>query len=258
MANARNELNVGLNPAPGLAPVEWRVSAGPVAFEDALAVMAARAAAIAAGAEPELAWLLEHPPLYTAGTSAKPAELIEPRFPVFTTGRGGQFTYHGPGQRIAYVMLDLKRRGPDVRRYVATLEEWIIRTLAAFNIRGERREDRIGVWVRRPDLGTDREDKIAAIGIRVQRWVSLHGIALNVGCDLSHFSGIVPCGVADQRYGVTSLADLGRPVTMADVDVTLRREFEGLFGPTARHVVASTENSSPGRRSARSSGLPSR
>jgi len=258
VANARNELNVGLNPAPGLAPVEWRVSEGPVAFEDALAVMAARAAAIAAGAEPELAWLLEHPPLYTAGTSAKPTELIEARFPVFAAGRGGGFTYHGPGQRVAYVMLDLKRRGPDVRRYVATLEEWIIRTLAAFNIRGERREDRIGVWVRRPDLGTDREDKIAAIGIRVQRWVSLHGIALNVDCDLSHFSSIVPCGVSDQRYGVTSLADLGLRVTMADVDVTLRREFEGLFGPTARHAVGSTENSSPGRRSARSSGPPSR
>ena len=258
MANARNELNVGLNPAPGLAPVEWRVSEGPVAFEDALAVMAARAAAIAAGAEGELVWLIEHPPLYTAGTSAKPAELIEARFPVFATGRGGGFTYHGPGQRVAYAMLDLKRRGPDVRRYVATLEEWIIRTLAAFNIRGERREDRIGVWVRRPDLGTDREDKIAAIGIRVQRWVSLHGIALNVDCDLSHFSSIVPCGVSDQRYGVTSLADLGLRVTMADVDVTLRREFEGLFGPTARHAVGSTENSSPGRRSASSSGPPSR
>ena len=232
MANARNELNVGLNPVPGLAPVEWRVSAGLVAYEDALAVMAARAASIAAGTEGELVWLIEHPPLYTAGTSAKPAELIEARFPVFATGRGGQFTYHGPGQRVAYVMLDLKRREPDVRRYVATLEEWIIRTLAACNVRGERREDRIGVWVRRPELGLSREDKIAAIGIRVERWVSLHGIALNVDCDLAHFSGIVPCGVADPRYGVTSLADLGAPVTMADVDATLRREFEGLFGST--------------------------
>ena len=234
------------------------MSAGLVAYEDALAVMAARAAAIAAGAEGELAWLLEHPPLYTAGTSAKPAELLEARFPVFSTGRGGQFTYHGPGQRVVYVMLDLERRGPDVRRYVATLEEWVIRTLAAFNIRGERREDRIGVWVRRPERGADREDKIAAIGIRVQRWVSLHGVALNVDCDLSHFSGIVPCGVADQRYGVTSLRDLGRSVTMADVDMTLRREFEALFGPTTLHAVGSTENSSPGRRRARSSGPPSR
>jgi lipoyl(octanoyl) transferase len=258
VANARNELNVGLDPAPGLAPVEWRVSAGLVGYEDALAVMEGRAAAIAAGAEPELAWLLEHPPLYTAGTSAKPAELIEARFPVFAAGRGGQFTYHGPGQRVAYVMLDLKRRGPDVRRYVATLEEWIIRTLAACHVRGERREDRIGVWVHRPELGPSREDKIAAIGIRMQRWVTLHGIALNVDCDLSHFSGIVPCGVADPRYGVTSLADLGLPVTMADVDMALRREFEGLFGPTARHAVGSTENRSPGRRSARSLGPPSR
>jgi lipoyl(octanoyl) transferase len=258
MANARNELNIGLNSAPGASPVEWRVSAGLVAYEDALAVMAARAAAIAAGAEGELAWLLEHPPLYTAGTSAKPAELLEARFPVFATGRGGQFTYHGPGQRVAYVMLDLKRRGPDVRRYVATLEEWIIRTLAACNVRGERREDRIGVWVRRPELGDGREDKIAAIGIRVQRWVSLHGIALNVDCDLSHFSGIVPCGVADRHYGVTSLRDLGRPVTMADVDMTLRREFEALLGPTTLHAVGNTENSSPGRRSARSSEPPSR
>ena len=181
---------------------------------------------------PELVWLLEHPPLYTAGTSAKPEDLIEARFPVHQTGRGGQFTYHGPGQRVAYVMLDLNRRGPDVRRFVATLEEWIIRTLAAFNVRGERREDRIGVWVRRPDKGDGCEDKIAAIGIRVRKWVTLHGIALNVEPDLSHFSGIVPCGVSEQRYGVTSLADLGLPVTMAEVDMALRREFETLFGRT--------------------------
>jgi lipoyl(octanoyl) transferase len=193
--------------------------------------MEARVAAIAEGSAPELIWLLEHPPLYTAGTSAKPHDLIVPRFPVHATGRGGQFTYHGPGQRIAYVMLDLKRRGPDVRRFVLTLEQWIIRALAAFNVAGERRDDRIGVWVRRPDKGIGCEDKIAAIGIRLKRWVSLHGLALNVDCDLSHFAGIVPCGIADARYGVTSLVDLGRTATLADVDQALRREFEPLFGP---------------------------
>ena len=155
------------------------------------------------------------------------------RLPVHTAGRGGQFTYHGPGQRIAYVMLDLKRRGPDLRRYVATLEAWIIRSLAAFDVVGERRDDRIGVWVARPDKGAGHEDKIAAIGIRIRRWVSLHGIALNVDCDLSHFDGIVPCGIADAHYGVTSLLDLGRPVSLAEVDMALRREFEPLFGPTA-------------------------
>jgi lipoyl(octanoyl) transferase len=195
--------------------------------------MDARTAAIADGNARELIWLIEHPPLYTAGTSAKPGDLIAERFPVHAAGRGGQFTYHGPGQRVAYVMLDLKRRGPDLRRFVATLEEWIIRTLAAFSISGERRDDRIGVWVRRPDKSAEHEDKIAAIGIRVKRWVSLHGIALNVDCDLSHFAGIVPCGVADTRYGVTSLLDLGRPVSMAEVDMALRREFEPLFGPVA-------------------------
>ena len=177
--------------------------------------------------EPELVWLLEHPPLYTAGTSAKPEQLIEARFPVFESGRGGQMTYHGPGQRVAYVMLDLRRRGPDVRRFVATLEEWIIRTLSRFNVRGERREDRIGVWVRRPDKGDGYEDKIAAIGIRVTHWVTLHGMALNVDPDLSHFSGIVPCGVSEQRYGVTSLADLGIPVSMAEVDMVLAAGIRG-------------------------------
>ena len=232
MVNARNELTVGLAPPPGSTPVEWRVSDSAVPYEAAVAAMQARAAAIAAGKEPELVWLLEHPPLYTAGTSAKPGELIEARFPVFESGRGGQMTYHGPGQRVAYVMLDLKRRGPDVRRFVATLEEWIIRTLAAFNVRGERREDRIGVWVRRPDKGEGFEDKIAAIGIRVTQWVTLHGMALNVEPDLTHFSGIVPCGVSEQRYGVTSLADLGIPVSMPEVDMVLRREFEALFGAT--------------------------
>jgi lipoyl(octanoyl) transferase len=238
VVNARNDLTVGLDPPPGSAPVTWRISAGLVAYETALEVMEARAAAIADGAAPELVWLLEHPPLYTAGTSAKPEELIEARFPVHHTGRGGQFTYHGPGQRVAYVMLDLKRRGPDVRRFVATLEEWIIRTLAAFNVTGERREDRIGVWVRRPQKGVEREDKIAAIGIRINRWVTLHGIAINVDCDLSHYAGIVPCGVAEPRYGVTSMADLGLPVTMAEVDMILRREFEALFGPIASNHAA--------------------
>jgi lipoyl(octanoyl) transferase len=203
-----------------------------VPYEEAVATMATRVAAIADGRAPELVWLIEHPPLYTAGTSAKAGELIEARFPVHTTGRGGQFTYHGPGQRIAYVMLDLKRRVPDVRRFVVTLEEWIIRTLASFGIEGGRRDERIGVWVPRPDKGAGHEDKIAAIGIRVQRWVTLHGIAINVAPELAHFSGIVPCGVLDARYGVTSLADLGVRATMAEVDAVLRREFEGLFGRT--------------------------
>jgi lipoyl(octanoyl) transferase len=202
-------------------------------YQRALAVMEARAAAIADGTASELIWLIEHPPLYTAGTSAKSGDLMIERFPVHVAGRGGQFTYHGPGQRVAYVMLDLKGRGPDIRRFVATLEEWIIRSLAAFGVTGERRDDRIGVSVRRPDKGEGHEDKIAAIGIRVKRWVSLHGIAVNVDCDLSHFSGIVPCGVADARYGVTSLRDLGMPVTMAEMDAVMRREFEPLFGPTA-------------------------
>ena len=232
-----------------------------VPYEDAVAVMQARAAGIAAGAERELVWLIEHPPLYTAGTSANRADVIEARFPVFESGRGGQMTYHGPGQRVAYVMLDLKRRGPDVRRFVASLEEWIIRTLGAFNVRGERREDRIGVWVRRPEKGQGNgqvyEDKIAAIGIRISHWVTLHGMALNVDPDLSHFSGIVPCGVNEQRYGVTSLADLGLTATMHDVDIALRREFEALFGP-ADYAVGNMENTSPGRRSLRSSAVPSR
>jgi lipoyl(octanoyl) transferase len=214
-------------------PVEWRLSDAPVDYEASLAFMDARTAAIAEGRATEAVWLVEHPPLYTAGTSAQPADLVQARFPVHHAGRGGQFTYHGPGQRVAYAMLDLNRRGRDVRAFVATLEEWIIRTLATFNVRGERRDDRIGVWVRRPDKGDGFEDKIAAIGIRVRKWVTLHGMALNVEPELSHFSGIVPCGVADQRYGVTSLADLGLPVSMPEVDAILRREFEALFGPTA-------------------------
>jgi lipoyl(octanoyl) transferase len=228
MASARNEVMVG--PDPVSMPVEWRISNGLVAYEAALAAMDARAAAIADRMAPELVWLLEHPPLYTAGTSAKAEELIAPRFPVYAAGRGGQLTYHGPGQRVAYLMLDLKRRGPDVRRFVTTLEEWIIRTLAHFRVAGERREDRIGVWVRRPEMGAGREDKIAAIGIRIKRWVTLHGVALNVDCDLSHYAGIVPCGVTEPGYGVTSLADLGVAVTTAQVDAVLRREFERLFG----------------------------
>src|SRR5580704_2863738 len=214
------------------AAVEWRISDAPVPYLEAVAAMEERAAAIAAGSAAELVWLLEHPPLYTGGTSARREDLREPRFPVFATGRGGQFTYHGPGQRVAYVMLDLKPRGGDVRCFVADLEEWLIRTLAAFNISGERREERIGVWVRRPDKGCGREDKIAAIGIRVKRWISLHGIALNVDPDLSHFAGIVPCGINDPRYGVTSFAELGHPVSMPEVDAVLRREFGAVFEMT--------------------------
>jgi lipoyl(octanoyl) transferase len=209
--------------------IEWRISDGPIAYETALAAMDARAGAIAEGAGGELVWLLEHPPLYTAGTSAKTSELIEARFPLHAAGRGGQLTYHGPGQRVAYVMLDLRRRGPDVRRFVGALEEWIIRTLARFNVAGERRAGRIGVWVPRPDKGADCEDKIAAIGVRIRRWVTLHGMALNVACDLSHYAGIVPCGIREPRYGVTSLVDLGVRAGMRDVDEALRQEFATVF-----------------------------
>jgi lipoyl(octanoyl) transferase len=230
VVNVRDNLRLSLTAAE--PAVEWRAGEELVPYETALAVMDARVAAIIAGEAAELVWLLQHPPLYTAGTSAHPEELLAAHFPVYQAGRGGQFTYHGPGQRVAYVMLDLKRRGPDVRRYVATLEEWIIRTLGTFDIVGERREDRIGVWVRRPDQGAGREDKIAALGIRIRHWVTLHGIALNVAPDLSHFAGIVPCGVSDTRYGVTSLADLGVAASMNDVDSALRHEFEALFGAT--------------------------
>jgi lipoyl(octanoyl) transferase len=210
--------------------VEWRISGPPVPYPEAIATMEARVADIAAGRAPELVWLLEHPALYTSGTSAKAADLLNPRFPVFATGRGGQLTYHGPGQRVAYVMLDLKQRRPDVRAFVAALEQWIMRTLASFQIRGERREDRVGVWVARPDKGEGFEDKIAAIGVRLRHWVSFHGISINVGPDLTHFAAIVPCGVTDPRYGVTSLADLGYPMTTADLDVALRQTFEDVFG----------------------------
>jgi lipoyl(octanoyl) transferase len=231
MTVTRAEIAAAAKPRSAGAPVTWRVTRAPVAYDEAVAVMDARAAAIAAGSADELVWLLEHPPLYTAGTSARPADLLERRFPVFSAGRGGQLTYHGPGQRVAYVMLDLRRRGADVRRFVADLEEWLIRTLADFGIAGERREDRVGVWVRRPERGANREDKIAAIGIRVRRWVSLHGISLNVDPDISHFAGIVPCGVAAPRFGVTSLRDLGCRATLAEVDAALMREFETVFGP---------------------------
>lgn len=259
MVNTRGNLTIGLLPAPGAAPAEWQVSDGAVDYETALAVMAERARAIAQGGARELVWLLEHPALYTAGTSSRPQELIEARFPVHVVGRGGQFTYHGPGQRIGYVMLDLKRRAQDIRRFVATIEEWIIRTVATFDVHGERRDDRVGVWVRRPDKGEGFEDKIAAIGVRVQHWVTLHGFALNVAPDLAHFSGIVPCGVSEPRYGVTSLADLARQAPMAEIDRVLRAEFERLFGETVdAQSVPSTENSSPRRRNASSSRVPAR
>lgn len=234
---ARTDLDHLMHPLPGSAPVRWRITDGLVPYEAAVLEMEAEVAAIADGRADELVWLLEHPPLYTAGTSADAGDLIEPdRFPVFATGRGGEYTYHGPGQRVAYVMLDLKRRRQDVRAYVAALEELVIQTLSSMNVRGERREDRVGVWVRRPDKpplpgGEPAEDKIAALGIRLRRWVSFHGLSLNVDPDLSHFTGIVPCGIS--AYGVTSLVDLGLPVMMSDVDMRLREAFEDIFGPTA-------------------------
>jgi lipoyl(octanoyl) transferase len=239
MVNDRQSLDLTTfsRPSTGSA-VEWRMSDSQVAYPEAVAVMERRVAAITAGAAPELVWLLEHPPLYTSGTSGNSGDLLEPRFPLFATGRGGQLTYHGPGQRVAYVMLDLKSRRPDVRAYVAALEAWIIRTLAAFNVGGERREDRVGVWVRRPDKGPGHEDKIAAIGVRLRRWVTFHGISINVEPDLSHFDAIVPCGVVDPRYGVTSLADLGHPVSMADVDIALRDAFADVFGAGRDHSLA--------------------
>jgi lipoyl(octanoyl) transferase len=232
LVNVRDELGAAFLAKAGGPPVEWAVADALVPYDEAVAEMEARVAAIAEGA-PERVWLVEHPPLYTAGTSAKDEDLVEPeRFPVFRSGRGGQFTYHGPGQRVAYVMLDLSRRRRDLRAYVAALEAWLIATLAAFNVRGERREDRVGVWVRRPDKGPSAEDKIAAIGIRVRRWVSFHGVSLNVEPDLSHFSGIVPCGV--RGHGVTSLVDLGIPVTMPEADAVMRAAFERVFGETVR------------------------
>ncbi|HEV7345335.1 MAG TPA: lipoyl(octanoyl) transferase LipB [Devosia sp.] len=211
-------------------PVQWIISAEPVSYPLALETMQARAAAIAAGEAEEAVWLLEHPPLYTAGTSAAPEDLLSDRFPVFAAGRGGQYTYHGPGQRVAYVMLDLTQRGRDIRCLVQGLESWVIDTLAAHNIAGERRDGRIGVWVERPDKGSSREDKIAAIGVRVSKWITFHGISLNVMPDLDHYDGIVPCGITDQ--GVTSFEDLGQLVSMSEVDSVLRAAFERRFGPT--------------------------
>ena len=213
--------------------VEWITSDTPVPYADALTFMEARAEAIAAGTADEAIWLLEHPPLYTAGTSAKIADLVDPgRFPVFEARRGGQYTYHGPGQRVAYVMLDVGKRGRDVRRFVQELEAWVIATLDQFNVKGEIRPGRVGVWVTRPDkpltaTGAVQEDKIAALGIRLRKWVSFHGLSINVEPDLSHFDGIVPCGISD--HGVTSLVDLGLPVTMADLDVALRQSFDTIF-----------------------------
>ena len=211
-------------------PVEWVISAAPVPYPEALEAMRRRAAAIAAGEEGEAIWLLEHPPLYTAGTSAVPADLLTDRFPVYDAGRGGQYTYHGPGQRVAYLMLDLRERGRDIRCLVQGLEGWVIDTLAAYNVVAERSAGRIGVWVNRPDKGPGRADKIAAIGVRVSKWVTFHGISLNISPDLSHYAGIVPCGITDQ--GVTSFEDLGQLVSMPEVDSTLRTAFESRFGPT--------------------------
>jgi len=210
--------------------IQWRVSGDTVPYVEAVAAMESRVAAIRDGTEPELVWLLQHPPLYTAGSSAKPADLLDPdRFPVHKTGRGGQYTYHGPGQIIAYVMLDLAARGPDVRQYVRNLEQWVITALASFGVHGDRRDGRVGIWVDRGSPGGPvREDKIAAIGVRVRRWVTYHGISLNVEPDLSHYDGIVPCGI--QGFGVTSLVDLGLPVTTDEVAAALRTAFEEVFG----------------------------
>lgn len=212
--------------------VEWMISDCPAGYDDAVAFMEARVAAILAGTADELIWLVEHPPLYTAGTSARAADLLQARFPVHASGRGGQYTYHGPGQRIAYVMLDLNRRGRDVRAFVATLEAWVIEALAQFGVTGVVRDGRVGVWVSRPEKpplpdGSMREDKIAAIGVKLRRWVSFHGISINVEPDLDHYSGIVPCGISG--HGVTSLVDLGLPVTMADLDIALRDSFDRRF-----------------------------
>lgn len=236
---AENLATATLREAPELsAPTpEWNLLEGLSPYAATLAAMEKRVADIAAGRAAEAIWLLEHPPLYTAGTSATPGDLTDPdRFPVFRAGRGGQYTYHGPGQRVAYVMLDLNRRGRDVRRFVCLLEDWIIATLAEFNVTGERRAGRVGVWVVRHDKppnpdGSAREDKIAAIGVKLRRWISFHGISINVEPDLSHFDGIVPCGI--REHGVTSLVDLGLPVTMNDLDLALRRTFPKVFAPDA-------------------------
>ena len=232
----RDSLDSRFLPAPGHPPVRWRIAPDLVPYSEAVTRMEAEVERIARGEADELVWLVEHPPLYTAGTSADAADLVSPdRFPVHATGRGGEYTYHGPGQRVVYVMLDLKRRRQDVRAFVAALESLAIGTLAAMNVTGERREDRVGVWVRRPEKpplpdGSPAEDKIAAIGIRLRRWVSFHGLSLNVDPELDHFDGIVPCGI--RGYGVTSLADLGLLISMPEVDMQLRGAFEEIFGPT--------------------------
>lgn len=221
-------------------PVDWQISGTYVPYPKAVAWMEARAEAIFKGEAPETIWLLEHAPLYTAGTSSKPQDLLIPdRFPVYEAGRGGEYTYHGPGQRVAYVMLDLRKRGRDVRAFVGKLEAWVIETLAAFNVKGEVRDGRVGVWVDRTQLGGPlREDKIAAIGVRLRRWVSFHGISLNVEPDLSHFGGITPCGIADPHLGVTSLCDLGLPVTLDETDAALKTAFERIFESETRSVSA--------------------
>jgi lipoyl(octanoyl) transferase len=243
MRLSRDSLTPSFLPTEDSPPVEWRIADGLTDYDEALAFMEQRVAQIREGSAAELIWLVEHPPLYTAGTSAKSADLLAAdRFPVYATGRGGEYTYHGPGQRVVYVMLDLKRRKEDIRAFVTGLEQWIIATLVTFNIRGERREDRVGVWVTRPERppladGTPAEDKIAAIGIRLRKWVSFHGISINVEPNLAHFDGIVPCGV--RGHGVTSLVDLGLPVEMHDLDQALLQTFEPVFG--ALEQKASTD-----------------
>ena len=233
----RASLGAGFRPGPDAPAVEWRVIDDPAPYAETLDAMERAAAALASGAGPEQVWLLEHPPLYTAGTKARDDDLLDARFPVHRTGRGGEFTYHGPGQRVAYAILDLNRRQRDVRAYIAALEDWIIDTLQGMNVVGERREDRVGVWVRRPERprlasGAVAEDKVAAIGVRLRKWVAFHGIAVNVDPDLSHYSGIVPCGIGD--YGVTSMVDLGHVIAMPEFDARLRRSFERVFGPTVQ------------------------
>ena len=228
MVNSRDEIGKMHKIVANLA-VDCQISNGFTDYAYAESYMQERAAQIAAGDSNELIWFVEHEPLYTAGTSAEDKDLLTPqRFPVYHTGRGGEYTYHGPGQRVVYVMLNLNKRGKDVRAFVAALEAWIIETLAAFNVAGERREDRVGVWVKREPLSVGKEDKIAALGIRLRKWVSFHGISINVEPDLEHFSGIVPCGIS--QHGVTSLVDLGLPVTMTDLDIVLKLKFTEIFG----------------------------
>jgi lipoyl(octanoyl) transferase len=236
----RSDITTSMLSSPGSPPVRWRISEQLVGYEDAVAEMEREATLIADGKADELVWLVEHPPLYTAGTSADPKDLLAPqKFPVHQTGRGGEYTYHGPGQRVVYVLLDLKRRRQDVRAFVSALEDVVIGTLADMNVKGERREDRVGVWVQRPERpplpdGLTAEDKIAAIGIRLRRWVSFHGFSLNIDPELEHFSGIVPCGISG--YGVTSLVDLGLLVMISDVDILIRQNFERVFGLAANEV----------------------